>query len=90
MTAVLAFLFMMITVAAMSVGVMFGRKPISGSCGGMKALGMNVQCEVCGGDPNACDSNGSPGGKSRPSAAEAAALGADATRKSGKKGTRSL
>ena len=39
---------------AMAIGVILGRNPISGSCGGMKALGMDVSCEVCGGDPDVC------------------------------------
>lgn len=56
MTAVLAFLIMLAVVGAMAVGVIFGRKPISGSCGGMKALGMGVECEICGGDPERCES----------------------------------
>jgi len=56
MTMLLSFVLMLVVVAGMAIGVMFGRKPITGSCGGMKALGMNVQCEICGGDPNACDS----------------------------------
>ncbi len=55
-TIVLAFVFMLAIVAAMAVGVLFGRKPISGSCGGMKALGMDVECEICGGNPSLCDS----------------------------------
>lgn len=55
-TILLAFVFMLLMVAAMAIGVLFGRKPITGSCGGMKALGMDMQCEVCGGDPNRCDS----------------------------------
>lgn len=55
-TALLAFTFMLILVAAMAIGVAFGRKPITGSCGGMKALGMNMECEICGGDPQRCDS----------------------------------
>lgn len=55
MTTVLAFLVMLLIVAGMSVGVMMGRKPIAGSCGGMKALGLGMDCEVCGGDPNACE-----------------------------------
>ena len=54
-TIVLAFSVMLLLVAAMAVGVMFGRKPITGSCGGMKALGMNMECEICGGDPERCD-----------------------------------
>lgn len=55
-TLVLAFLFMLVTVAAMSVGVMMGRKPIAGSCGGAKALGLGTGCEICGGNPAACES----------------------------------
>jgi len=56
MTLILAFFIMLGVVAAMAVGVLFGRQPISGSCGGMKALGMDVGCEICGGDPARCES----------------------------------
>jgi len=42
-------------VAAMSVGVIFANKPIKGSCGGMSALGMETECDVCGGDKTKCD-----------------------------------
>ncbi len=50
----ISFLFIM---AAMAVGVLMGRKPISGSCGGVgAALGEdNYQCPLCGDDPNKCD-----------------------------------
>lgn len=51
------FAFFLLMVAAMAVGVMFGRKPISGSCGGIANTGVSKgPCEFCGGDPNACDS----------------------------------
>lgn len=46
---------MLVLVAAMSVGVLMGRKPISGSCGGMSALGMEVACDICKGDKSKCD-----------------------------------
>ena len=55
-TVVLAFTVMLLLVAAMAVGVIMGRKPITGSCGGMKALGLDMECEICGGDPDRCDS----------------------------------
>lgn len=42
--------------AAMAVGIMLGREPIKGSCGGMAALGLKSGCEICGGDRNKCDS----------------------------------
>ncbi|MCK9503575.1 MAG: (Na+)-NQR maturation NqrM [Porticoccaceae bacterium] len=47
-------------IAAMSVGVLMGRKPISGSCGGVgAALGEEEYvCDICGGDPNKCEENG--------------------------------
>ena len=54
-TIIVAFFVMLALVAAMAVGVMFGRQPIAGSCGGMKALGMEMECEVCGGDPQMCE-----------------------------------
>ena len=56
-TLILAFVVMLALVGAMAIGVMFGRKPISGSCGGMKTLGLDVECEICGGDPGLCESN---------------------------------
>ena len=42
-------------VLAMSVGVIFAKKPISGSCGGMSAIGMDVGCDVCKGDKSICE-----------------------------------
>ncbi|MEL0048773.1 MAG: (Na+)-NQR maturation NqrM [Gammaproteobacteria bacterium] len=54
-TIIVAFFVMLALTAAMAVGVIFGRQPIAGSCGGMKALGMEMECEVCGGDPQNCE-----------------------------------
>ncbi|MCP5179652.1 MAG: (Na+)-NQR maturation NqrM [Pseudomonadales bacterium] len=54
-TLILVFLIMLIVVGAMAVGVLFGRKPIAGSCGGMKSLGLDTVCEVCGGNPARCE-----------------------------------
>lgn len=44
-----------LVMAGMAVGVMAGRQPIKGSCGGMGALGIDTACEICGGDPKRCD-----------------------------------
>ena len=57
-TLLLAFPLMLILVAAMAVGVMFGRRPISGSCGGLSAAGVSAECDICGGNPARCDAAG--------------------------------
>lgn len=44
-----------LVMAGMAVGVLMGRAPIKGSCGGMGALGVDTACELCGGDPQRCD-----------------------------------
>lgn len=44
-----------LVIAAMAVGVMAGRPPIKGSCGGMRGLGANAACEICGGNPQRCE-----------------------------------
>lgn len=34
-----------VVVALMAIGVMFGRRPITGSCGGLAQLGLECDCE---------------------------------------------
>ncbi len=57
-----------LVMAAMAVGVMNGRAPIKGSCGGMGALGIDTACDICGGDPQRCDEETRDGevGKNNP------------------------
>lgn len=43
----------------MSVGVIMGRKPIVGGCGGMSAVALGGSCSLCGGKPSACESSDS-------------------------------
>lgn len=57
MAVLLVTLVVMLFVAfALSISVLAGRKPVSGSCGGVgKALGdPNYVCELCGGDEAKC------------------------------------
>lgn len=54
-TFILATVFIGIVMAIMAVGVIMGRGPIKGSCGGMGALGFDKACDVCGGNPTLCD-----------------------------------
>jgi hypothetical protein len=44
-TLLLTFIIMLLVIAGMSIGVMNGRKAISGSCGGVAGSG----CELCTG-----------------------------------------
>jgi len=57
-----------LVIAGMAVGVIAGRPPIKGSCGGMGALGIDTACEICGGDPQRCDEETRDGevGKNNP------------------------
>lgn len=58
-TFLIVFIMLMLVGAAMAVGVIFGRKPIKGSCGGLGAVGVERACgckDVCENDP-AADSN---------------------------------
>lgn len=76
MVWLLAFVVMLLCVAGMAVGVMAGRKPIAGSCGGMGATGVESSCNICGGNPNKCEESRQDTGSTK-----GAALGYDATRK---------
>lgn len=50
-TFVLAFVFFLIVVTAMAVGYIVQQKTISGSCGGLGALGIEKACDC----PEPCD-----------------------------------
>ena len=54
-TMILSFVILLLIVGGMAIGVLMGGKPIAGSCGGMSALGMDVACDVCKGDPEVCE-----------------------------------
>ena len=50
-TFILAFVFFLIVVLAMAVGYLVQKKTISGSCGGLGALGIEKACDC----PEPCD-----------------------------------
>lgn len=66
-TMLATLLIVVLVVLAMSVGVLFGRRPIKGSCGGVgRALGeKDYRCEVCGGDESRCETKRRGGDRSR-------------------------
>lgn len=49
----------------MAVGVLMGRKPIAGSCGGLAQVGLNGECKVCGKTPGSCDTDDFDGSKGK-------------------------
>lgn len=51
----LVFGFMLLVMGAMAVGVILGRKPIAGSCGGLNQIGMKNGCDICGGKDEECE-----------------------------------
>lgn len=58
-TFIIVFTMLMLAGAAMAIGVIFGRKPIKGSCGGLGTVGVERACgckDVCEND-QAADSN---------------------------------
>jgi hypothetical protein len=67
----ITFVVLLTIVGAMSVGVLMGRKPISGSCGGLANAGVGGPCEICGGDMSKCDA------ESDMTTTSAAKIGAD-------------
>jgi hypothetical protein len=56
-TFFVVFAVFLLVIVASSVGVIMGRKPIKGSCGGVgAALGeKNYTCPLCGDDPDKCE-----------------------------------
>ena len=59
-TLLIVFVVMLLYIIFMSVGLLLGGKPISGSCGGMSAVGMKGAFDVCGGDLDKCESSKDP------------------------------
>ena len=49
------FAVMALVVLGMSAGVLAGRAPIAGSCGGIANLGIEKECSICGGVREKCD-----------------------------------
>lgn len=54
-TFLLTLLVLLLVVAGMAIGVILQNKPIKGSCGGMASLGIDTECDICGGDTSKCE-----------------------------------
>ncbi|WP_152207470.1 (Na+)-NQR maturation NqrM [Marinobacter changyiensis] len=77
-TFLLVLLIVGFLLAAMSVGVIMGRKPISGTCGGIGALGLDQACDICGGNTKKCEEEND---RIATEATQTKTLAYDATRK---------
>ncbi|BFM07000.1 (Na+)-NQR maturation NqrM [Halioxenophilus aromaticivorans] len=57
MTFLVTLCVLLLVVGAMSIGVILGRKPISGSCGGIGAAldDPDYVCDFCGNDESKCE-----------------------------------
>jgi len=75
--------FMARIMGAMAGGVIMGRKPIAGSCGGLNQIGMKDGCDICGGKDEVCEEeNRKRGGvRRRSDESRGADLGYDVTRR---------
>lgn len=49
------FAVMLLAVLGLAAGVLAGRKPIAGSCGGIASLGIEKECSICGGVREKCE-----------------------------------
>lgn len=66
MTVVLlSLLIVALLIGGMAIGVIMGREPLKGSCGGMSALGMDTACDICGGDPQRCEKENEDAGSDK-------------------------
>jgi len=52
MEIVFGIIILCIAIVGMSIGIIFNRKPLSGSCGG---LSTNGTCSICGDNPDNCE-----------------------------------
>jgi hypothetical protein len=53
---IISFVVIVLVVVGMAVGVMNGREPIKGSCGGLNRLGLrDGECPICGDNPALCE-----------------------------------
>lgn len=49
------FAVMLLVFIGLAAGVLAGRKPIAGSCGGIASLGIEKECSICGGVREKCE-----------------------------------
>ncbi len=76
-TFLLALVIFAVLFAGMAIGLIFQNKPLKGSCGGLNQF-TGGECEICGGDPNKCESESKETDQNRQN--KASALARDASK----------
>ena len=56
-TLIISFVVLLFVIIGMSIGVLMGRSPLKGSCGGVGAAlnDPDYVCDLCGNDPAKCE-----------------------------------
>ena len=54
-TLILSFVVVCLAVSGLAAGILMGRKPIQGSCGGLNNFTEGGGCELCGGSRDKCE-----------------------------------
>tara|TARA_Y100001949_G_scaffold35117_1_gene27930 strand:+ start:450 stop:623 length:174 start_codon:yes stop_codon:yes gene_type:complete len=53
-TFIFASIIVVLSILGLSLGLILNNKPLQGSCGGMNNLDSDIECGICGGNPNKC------------------------------------
>ena len=53
-TFIFASIVVILSILGLSIGLIINNKPLQGSCGGMSNLDSDLECSICGGNPNKC------------------------------------
>ncbi len=54
-TVIASFIVLALIIAGMAIGVIMGRAPIKGTCGGLNNGSADSGCSLCGGNPSKCE-----------------------------------
>ena len=51
-TFIFASIVVILSILGLSLGLILNNKPLQGSCGGMSNLDSDLECTICGANPN--------------------------------------
>ena len=53
-TFIFASIVVILSILGLSIGLIINNRALRGSCGGMSNLDSDLECSICGGNPNKC------------------------------------